>query len=65
MATTDHDHVIFLGVCEHGYGLGDENEATVLPTDFCFANLMELCERAAYSGCFIVLILFLSRVAAF
>jgi dipeptide/tripeptide permease len=35
------------------------------PAAFWFANLMELCERAAYYGFFVVLTLYLSRVAGF
>jgi len=35
------------------------------PATFWFANLMELCERAAYYGFFIVLTLYLTRVAGF
>lgn len=35
------------------------------PPAFWFANLMELCERAAYYGFFIVLTLYLTRVAGF
>ncbi len=35
------------------------------PATFWFANIMELCERAAYYGFFIVLTLFLTRVAGF
>jgi len=35
------------------------------PASFWFANLMELCERAAYYGFFIVLTLYLTRVAGF
>jgi dipeptide/tripeptide permease len=35
------------------------------PSTFWFANLMELCERAAYYGFFIVLTLYLTRIAGF
>ncbi len=35
------------------------------PTDFWLANLMELCERAAYYGFFIVLTLYLTDVVGF
>lgn len=44
---------------------GEAKATWRFPRAFWFANLMELCERAAYYGFFIVLILYLSRIAGF
>jgi dipeptide/tripeptide permease len=40
-------------------------ESWKFPKAFWFANFMELCERAAYYGFFIVLTLFLTDVVGF
>jgi dipeptide/tripeptide permease len=43
----------------------NENLSWNFPKDFWLANLMELCERAAYYGFFIVLTLYLTDIVGF
>ncbi|MCK5086429.1 MAG: MFS transporter, partial [Melioribacteraceae bacterium] len=42
-----------------------QKESWIFPKDFWLANLMELCERAAYYGFFIVLTLYLTDLVGF
>ncbi|MCB0753576.1 MAG: MFS transporter, partial [Ignavibacteriae bacterium] len=42
-----------------------QGESWSFPKEFWLANLMELCERAAYYGFFIVLTLYLTRIVGF
>ena len=43
----------------------DNKESWKFPSEFWLANLMELCERAAYYGFFIVLTLYLTDIVGF
>ena len=42
-----------------------EKESWKFPKDFWLANFMELCERAAYYGFFIVLTLYMTDIVGF
>ena len=45
--------------------LNENTESWKFPREFWLANFMELCERAAYYGFFVVLTLYLTDIVGF